>query len=545
MKKRKITTLFLSIFIILSFFVLSIGYPILTQKLAINGNIIVRSDIDVRITDIKLKSSTEATQTSQAEYTKNTILGNINLKTKDSEIIYEITIANLSSENILITNILKLNWDDNIQYELENLEINKTQITSSATSKFTIKIHYKEEISKQPISQIEFENIIDNTNINFSLQLTFYKIPQYKLQIDCNIKDALIIIEKDNQIYKSSQGNFLELFDEGTQLTIKTSKIGYNEQIIQVTMNSNKIYEINLNESTKYKITFSSTTSDALITLTSNDEIIATGIGTQSIEIFDNQNIDYTITKLGYKDHNGTYKVTGNNNINIQLEELPWITGTYINTNQSEPTIGTQTVYHPGYYLVEMWGGKGGNQYYNKNNNGYGGESGYIYGIIYLEYNQNIYYTIGGNGQDAPESTISINGGNGGIINNNKININIGSVFKGTDGTTTSGGKQTYGIGGTEQAQPTNETSGSILTGGNLKNKGGGGGAGYYGGSGGTGMGTSASNSSGGGGGGSSFISSEVIYDKISDQTLEKLTHQNPSQTGGSIIITYIDQTTY
>ena len=77
-----------------------------------------------------------------------------------------------------------------------------------------------------------------------------------------------------------------------------------------------------------------------------------------------------------------------------------------------------------GWYLVELWGGDGGTA------NGQGGLGGYVYGAVYLEVGQTLYYTLGSGGQ---LSNISGEGGG----------ANAGGGY-GNQGSTTVGGGGGY-----------------------------------------------------------------------------------------------------
>ena len=77
-----------------------------------------------------------------------------------------------------------------------------------------------------------------------------------------------------------------------------------------------------------------------------------------------------------------------------------------------------------GWYLVELWGGDGGTA------NGVGGLGGYVYGTVYLEVGQTLYYTLGSGGQ------LSNSSGEGG-------GANAGGGY-GEQGSTTVGGGGGY-----------------------------------------------------------------------------------------------------
>ena len=189
---------------------------------------------------------------------------------------------------------------------------------------------------------------------------------------------------------------------------------------------------------------------------------------------------------------------------------MPWVTGTFVNTDRKTATTKEDTVYHPGYYLIEMWGGKGGEYYRaSSQNTGYRGEAGYIYAVVNLDYNQKIYFTLGGNSRNGEISGSSRGGANGGGY-----------------------GAQTYPGGGggySAFAIDTTSISEATINSGNVLMIVGGGGAG-----------TLSSNQAGGAGGGSSLISNKCFFTGLSASTKAKLVGANPSSSGGAIVITYL-----
>ena len=254
-----------------------------------------------------------------------------------------------------------------------------------------------------------------------------------------------------------------------------------------------------------------------------------------------------------------------------------------------------------------MWGGRGG-EYLRASSKscGYRGEAGYVYGVVNLEYNSKIYFTLGGNGRDGELSgtarggangggnggatyaggaggysalainTTTINetninngnilfivggggggsgsslvagkpgnGGNGGSLTSEYTTTTIGTVFHGADGTLNQAKEGRNGLGGTAVARSQSNAggNGNLLSGGNGSGNGGGGGGGYYGGGGGGGAGTLSTNQAGGGGGGSSLLAKAVTYNGLSTNITSKLVGTNPSSSGGAIVITYLGKT--
>lgn len=75
------------------------------------------------------------------------------------------------------------------------------------------------------------------------------------------------------------------------------------------------------------------------------------------------------------------------------------------NPQSEQPKSGHFTITRTGDYVVELWGGDGGDagdQIFNQKT-GLGGKGGYIYGVIHLEAGQTLYYTLGGKGGQSTE----------------------------------------------------------------------------------------------------------------------------------------------
>ena len=87
----------------------------------------------------------------------------------------------------------------------------------------------------------------------------------------------------------------------------------------------------------------------------------------------------------------GTYTMTLELNSELTYEDQ--------NQNKSVSQNNYYTAPYSGYYLVELWGGNGANGTNTDYcNGGTGGSGGYIYGKIYLNAGETLYYKLGGNG---------------------------------------------------------------------------------------------------------------------------------------------------
>ena len=67
------------------------------------------------------------------------------------------------------------------------------------------------------------------------------------------------------------------------------------------------------------------------------------------------------------------------------------------------------TATQPGNYLIELYGGNGGDGSNSYSEGGRGGKGGHIYGVIRLEAGETLYYELGGNGT----STTDVSGAGG------------------------------------------------------------------------------------------------------------------------------------
>ena len=100
-----------------------------------------------------------------------------------------------------------------------------------------------------------------------------------------------------------------------------------------------------------------------------------------------------------------------------------------VSTHTDTASTGYFTATVSGWYLVELWGGNGANgSDSNYSAGGAGGNGGYLYGKVYLNKGETLYYTLGGNG--SPTSKTDAGGG----ANGN------GGGHGGTGSTTVGGG---------------------------------------------------------------------------------------------------------
>ena len=366
-------------------------------------------------------------------------------------------------------------------------------------------------------------------------------------------------------------------------------------------------------------LTINTNVSSSTIIVKNGNNVLCSGSGNLvcSVEMGTNVTLEvgdieyyYTIDSLGsYQDYSETFNMPATETTkSVTLTERPWITGSTINTSRTTAAKTNDLVnWHPGYYLVELWGGKGGSGDKNP------GNSGYIYGVIYIGYNQPVLASAGGNGEsgsNAPSgganggasgggssgSSFSMggnkgggggysafvvggyvinanminngyvkfiaaggggssarggtlgnveggDGGNGGNLNSTATSINLGVVFSGANGSN-NGGSGTIGRGGSTSAGSGGTgASSGSMLAGGNGYERGGGGGAGYYGGGGGGVQGIFASHPAGGGGGSSFVATGITYSGLSSSITSKLVGTNPSSTGGAVICTFIGRT--
>lgn len=605
-KNKKNFSVLSIVFFVLFLFVysLSIGYSLFTQNLSINGRGVVRADLDVRITDIRVASTTNGgLVNSTPRYlatspTTSTISSDVTLPNSNSTVTYEVEVTNLSALNVVVTQIQQLNSNNNnIEYSISNLTVNKTKISNASTYKFNVTMKYKNGAS-----------VSNNTCIN-TLEFTFYKLPRYNYSINVNPSDVSINLNIDG-VDSVITGSYSGVFDENTVISYSIKKYGYKKVTGSDTLRSDVNKNITLEKSPEYKLTVNVNPSFGIANVTCEGQPIATVTnGTGTFNVYAEE--VYTISSTAFEYYEKTEDYTMPNSdstYNVTLTEWPGFTDQKTNSDRDKAAEGTITVTRTGYYLVELWGGIGGRDYQEKSSRS---NPGYIYATVKLNANQQVYYSLGGNGEDgkaliaakgganggadAPAiypgggggySAIAINtqtineaninngnvlmiagggggsgsgylpsskpsygpGGNGGTLSSTSTTNSIGYVYYGTNGSgadsrTGAGGTTTGGAGAANKNNKYAE-SGSILKGGKANTNGswtngGSGGAGYYGGGGGAGEGK-PSDGSGSGGGGSSLISTILGLCTPGNTYNASLLGTNPSSTGGAVKITFV-----
>ena len=231
-KKSLIITTATILFTI-SFIILSLGFSASSSNLAVDGSLLVRSDADVRITNVQLNTKflQAASQIKIPSYTVHSVAGGVRLTGSSSQVVYDVTVTNLSSQDVLVTSVNELEWSNiNMQYELENLVINETKIPAASSYTFQIKVTFKPNIISKILGLAEtiIENVLGiSLNLNMALDFTFYKIPQYTLNVVTDQSDSTVIFEKDGAVVATGTGSLQYLFSKNDNVTWTVTKEGY------------------------------------------------------------------------------------------------------------------------------------------------------------------------------------------------------------------------------------------------------------------------------------------------------------------------------
>ena len=168
-------------------------------------------------------------------------------------------------------------------------------------------------------------------------------------------------------------------------------------------------------------LTINTNVSTSTIVVNQDNQVICSGSGSLVCSVESGKNVTFTVDEpeYYYSESGGVYSgysetfsmPATETTKSVTLTERPWITGSLPNTNRGTARTLTSTNWHSGYYLVEVWGGEGGVGD-DSSSSCVPGESGYIYGVIYIPYDTQIFRTSGGNGDR--DTGVAEGGANGG-----------------------------------------------------------------------------------------------------------------------------------
>ena len=168
----------ISIVLLISILLTTVVYSAFSTKLQIGGELVVRSDDDIRVSNISIKEQTGgAYETYNNKYTKNTTSMFITLPS-NSSITYEIDVSNKSDSIYTLSKLNELTTiNSNLSYEIdtelydiyESNIIRKITIIISNNSNEEIKdniiLEYKFEIAK-----CTFINLAGNVNATYETE---------------------------------------------------------------------------------------------------------------------------------------------------------------------------------------------------------------------------------------------------------------------------------------------------------------------------------------------------------------------------------------
>ncbi len=296
------------VFLTISILSLTIGFSAYSTSLAINGKALVRPIKESRITDMKISKVTNNAVVSSFNYTAYSIVSDITLDNYNSIVTYNITLTNLSSDNLVITKVNNQVYSNsNIEYTFDDIEINKTKIKPA--SQYTFKVTFK----------YKTKNISDK-NLKCILVFNYKKVPEYTLKIK-SIDGSNIKVVTSSDEY-NSLNEFEKVFDENTKGKVLIQKDGFYDKEYEFVMNKDISETIELMEKKKYMLKIEPNPSDAIVTIYKNNAVLKTGIGTQEVTVLDEDELKYTVSKYGYNEINDTVKIGKDENIQINLTEI-------------------------------------------------------------------------------------------------------------------------------------------------------------------------------------------------------------------------------
>ncbi len=303
--KHKIFSL-VFVFLTISILSLTIGFSAYSTSLAINGNALVRPIKESRITDMNIYKVNNAV-VSSFDYTAYSIVSDITLNDYNSIVTYNITITNLSSDNLVITKVNNQVYSNsNIEYIFDNIEINKTKIEPASQHTFKISFKYK-------------SNNISDKNLKCILVFNFKKVPEYTLKVkSIDGSDIKVITSLDE--YNSSN-EFERVFDENTKIKLLVHKDGYYDEESEFVLDKDIYKNIELVEKKQYILSIIPKPEDAVVTIYKNNNILKTGIGTQEVSVLDEDEIKYVVSKYEYNEVSDYIKISKDENITIDLDK--------------------------------------------------------------------------------------------------------------------------------------------------------------------------------------------------------------------------------
>lgn len=420
-KKNNFSYLFIG-FIIVCILLLSVGFASFSSKLSIDGKAYIDIKGIMRITNASVYDTSNGGYCNEISFTEDSVNVSTITPNSNSYVIYAIDVTNTSPYDAY------LNAADPISFKLKNgsnstvhsyeyLNLNgSTMIPKRSVYTFYVKVYYNGS------GTVSSSN--DTVNATFKLGYTLHTAFYYT--INASPSDATVSVTYNGETH-SEVGSYTLLVEDKSNLSWTVTKEDYYSKNGSYTMTAEDHTDnVTLDAMPKYTLRVIPNPNFAYVTITRNGKVIGEGNGTQTIQVVSGADISYTVIDLEYYDGSGNYTTTASaHDINVTLTEKPWITGTISNSDRTSAATKSDTNYHPGYYFVEVWGGRGGYGSGQNSGSSVAGSAGYVYGVVQLNYGDSIFATAGGNGQD--KSASAAGGANGGGTSGNNTSQTSGS----------------------------------------------------------------------------------------------------------------------
>ena len=412
-KKSKMPKKFFKQFIMVWLFIflfLGVAFSSYTGTLAAEGTAVFQAHLFdyVYITHVSISDSSGAASI-QYSFLDHELNANISATTCNSYVTYALDIVNTTPYKAFITaNSIKSmvngsgNTTNTLSVELTDVTLNSTYIDPHSTK--TIHVKIKNNCNGSD------EQVRIKTDFEYSLYRYF------DLTVNCNPNDATASITTTEGTFTGS-GSVTHRVKEGETVSYKCSKKYYYDNTGSYTMGTLDHTEtLTLEPDPHRDLTINATPNSSTIIVKQDGDVVCSGEGTLTCSVISEKDVTYTVddpeyyytyTNNVYSGYEETFTMpTTEVTKNITLNERPWITGTVSNSSNTSAKNQTSINWHSGYYLVEVWGGKGGN------GNQTPGSSGYVYGVVYVPYNNYVIMSAGGNGSSSNSSPSG--GANGG-----------------------------------------------------------------------------------------------------------------------------------
>ena len=268
--------------------------------------------------------------------------------------------------------------------------------------------------------------------------------------ITANPSDAEISISIDGGPHMNVLSGHKQFFNKGSVITYSSTRKHYYEKTGSYTVSTQDTLEISLDEDPHRDLSVKPNIPGLIIHCLVNgttlfytsDYSLSQGV----VELGDNVECSAGAGSTYYyskDDSTKTYypwyvdfTVEDDNYFEPEMSAIPPIDGSYINTKNTESAEDFLKNYYKGYYLMQLWGGTGGQgSTRGSDSSGTPGSAGYVYGVIYLDYEEEITYMLGGNGSDNTASRVtSVKNLAGGANGGGKASVDDSYLYVGGAG---------------------------------------------------------------------------------------------------------------